>query len=67
MSGLQYQDPVSWAHAQEIETQRRADDNWSQHSGQSIGPAVPTTLNVDDWFQFFGIPNNDMAAMHGQY
>lgn len=65
--GPQYQDQVSWAQAQELEAQRRAEDSWSQHSGQSGGPLVPTTLNVDDWFQFFGIPNSDMAAMHGQY
>lgn len=66
---LQYQDQVSWAHAQSMEAQRQAaEDSWSQNSGHSGGgPAVPTTLNVDDWFQFFGIPNNDMAAMHGQY
>ena len=63
----QYQDPASWAHAQEVEAQRRTEDSWSQNSGQSGGPIVPTTLNVDDWFQFFGIPNSDMAAMHGQY
>lgn len=65
----QYHDQLSWAHAQDIEAQRRAEDSWSQHSGQSgtQGPAVPTTLDVNDWFQFFGIPNNDMAALHGQY
>ncbi|KAM5370533.1 hypothetical protein ACJZ2D_008466 [Fusarium nematophilum] len=28
-------------------------DSWSTASGQ--GQAVPTTLNVEDWFQFFGI------------
>ncbi|KAK7423783.1 Transcriptional activator of fatty acid utilization [Neonectria magnoliae] len=28
-------------------------DSWSTGSGQ--GQAVPTTLNVEDWFQFFGI------------
>lgn len=61
----QYQDHVSWVQAQEMNNQRQAEDSWSQHSGQSSG--VPTTLNVDDWFQFFGIPHSDIAAVHGQY
>ena len=30
------------------------DDNWS-NSSMSQGPTVPTALNVEDWFQFFGI------------
>ncbi|RAH82884.1 cutinase transcription factor 1 alpha [Aspergillus japonicus CBS 114.51] len=29
------------------------DDNWSTSSRS--GPTAPTTLNVEDWFQFFGI------------
>jgi len=33
-------------------------DTWSNSSLQ--GPAVPTTLNVEDWFQFFGI-NSDLS------
>ncbi|KAI1337433.1 fungal-specific transcription factor domain-containing protein [Xylariaceae sp. FL0016] len=33
-------------------------DSWSTGSGQ--GPAVPATLNVEDWFQFFGINGNDV-------
>ncbi|RFU35636.1 hypothetical protein B7463_g667, partial [Scytalidium lignicola] len=37
-------------------------DSWSNTSGQ--GPAVPTTLNVEDWFQFFGI-NGDFSGMNG--
>ncbi|KAL2023975.1 hypothetical protein VTK56DRAFT_210 [Thermocarpiscus australiensis] len=28
-------------------------DSWSSSSAQ--GPSVPSTLNVEDWFQFFGI------------
>ncbi|KAF2725949.1 hypothetical protein K431DRAFT_308973 [Polychaeton citri CBS 116435] len=32
------------------------DDQWS--NGSSTGPIVPTTLNVGDWFEFFGIPNS---------
>jgi len=37
-------------------------DTWSNTSGQ--GPAVPTTLNVEDWFQFFGI-NGDFSGLNG--
>ncbi|OTB03319.1 hypothetical protein M426DRAFT_321889 [Hypoxylon sp. CI-4A] len=33
-------------------------DSWSTGSAQ--GQAVPSTLNVEDWFQFFGINGNDM-------
>jgi len=37
-------------------------DSWSNSSLQ--GPAVPTTLNVEDWFQFFGINGSDMSGMN---
>ncbi|KAI1736583.1 fungal-specific transcription factor domain-containing protein [Xylaria scruposa] len=33
-------------------------DSWSTASGQ--GQPVPATLNVEDWFQFFGINGNDV-------
>ncbi|PNS14656.1 Cutinase transcription factor 1 alpha [Sphaceloma murrayae] len=43
-----------------------ADDTWSNSS--TGGPIVPTTLNVGDWFEFFGIPNNgEMNGLHAQY
>ncbi|KIN08397.1 hypothetical protein OIDMADRAFT_152660 [Oidiodendron maius Zn] len=35
-------------------------DSWSNSSAQ----AVPTTVNVEDWFQFFGI-NGDLSGMNG--
>lgn len=35
-------------------------DTWSSTSGQ----AVPATLNVEDWFQFFGI-NGDFSGLNG--
>ncbi|KAG9243410.1 fungal-specific transcription factor domain-containing protein [Calycina marina] len=35
-------------------------DTWSNGSAQ----AVPTTVNVEDWFQFFGI-NGDLSGMNG--
>lgn len=40
----------------------RADDTWS--SSSYSGPIVPTTLNVGDWFEFFGIPNGDLSALN---
>ncbi|CAD0095538.1 unnamed protein product [Aureobasidium vineae] len=51
------------------ENQQRAnmDDTWSNNSGSTGGgPIVPTTLNVGDWFEFFGIPNGDISALHAQ-
>lgn len=33
-------------------------DSWS--TGSTGGQPVPATLNVEDWFQFFGINGNDM-------
>lgn len=43
------------------------DDTWSNNSGSTGGgPIVPTTLNVGDWFEFFGIPNGDISALHAQ-
>ncbi len=41
--------------------QQRSDDTWS--SSSHSGPIVPTTLNVGDWFEFFGIPNGDISAL----
>ncbi|KAI1876830.1 uncharacterized protein JN550_000902 [Neoarthrinium moseri] len=33
-------------------------DSWS--TGSAAAPPVPATLNVEDWFQFFGINGNDV-------
>jgi len=33
----------------------QSEDAMSVNSNMSQGPIVPTTLNVEDWFQFFGI------------
>ncbi|EEP77823.1 cutinase transcription factor 1 alpha [Uncinocarpus reesii 1704] len=38
------------------------DDNWS-NSSRGQGPVVPPTLNVEDWFQFFGINGLDSLGM----
>lgn len=56
-----HQDPQAWAQMQAMQQQQRADDQWSNTS--STGPIVPTTLNVGDWFEFFGLPNGDIHAL----
>lgn len=64
-------DPQGWADLQpglgggggQQHQQRVPDDQWSNSSG--TGPIVPTTLNVGDWFEFFGIPNGDLGALGG--
>lgn len=54
------QDPQAWAQMQAMQQQaqqqhqqggQRPDDAWSNHSGSTGGPIVPTTLNVGDWFE----------------
>jgi hypothetical protein len=62
-----FQDPQAqqWHQMHQMSQQgsRIPDDQWSQTS--STGPIVPTTLNVGDWFEFFGIPNGDVSALGG--
>lgn len=59
------QDPNAWAQIQAMQAQNpRPEDTWS--SSSTSGPIVPTTLNVGDWFEFFGIPNGgDVGSMAG--
>lgn len=68
------QNGAEWSHlhaTQPQQQQARSEDQWSNTS--SMGPSVPTTLNVGDWFEFFGIPNGAgaeypaVSAMGGQY
>ncbi|KAL8707885.1 MAG: hypothetical protein Q9220_007169 [cf. Caloplaca sp. 1 TL-2023] len=59
MQGLQQ--PNSWPNEYHGENQS-PEDSWS-NSSRNKGPVAPTTLNVEDWFQFFGI-NGDMGAMN---
>ncbi|KAI5366138.1 hypothetical protein Slin14017_G037780 [Septoria linicola] len=63
---MQYhQDPAAWAQLNTMGDQSRADDSWS-NSSSAGGPIVPTTLNVGDWFEFFGIPNgSDINGLNG--
>ena len=59
------QDPNAWAHIQAFQGQGQpSDDQWSTSS--TSGPVAPTTLNVGDWFEFFGIPNGgDLSSLNG--
>ncbi|KAI9652219.1 MAG: Transcriptional activator of fatty acid utilization [Alyxoria varia] len=67
-SAMPTQDPTGWgAQLGEFGEQQgqgiMSDDGWS-NSSMSQGPIVPTTLNVEDWFQFFGI-NGDLSGGAG--
>lgn len=52
-----HQDPAAWNQMHSMGNQSRPDDQWSNSASSTGGPIVPTTLNVGDWFEFFGIPN----------
>ncbi|TID23495.1 cutinase transcription factor 1 alpha [Venturia nashicola] len=48
-------DPNAWSGLDPMGQQTTpGDDTWS-NSSKGQGPIVPTTLNVEDWFHFFGI------------
>ncbi|KAK4551453.1 Transcriptional activator of fatty acid utilization [Recurvomyces mirabilis] len=55
------QDSQAWsqlqAGLQAHQQHQQMEDQWSTSS--STGPIVPTSLNVGDWFEFFGVPNGD--------
>ncbi|KAF2164343.1 hypothetical protein M409DRAFT_67875 [Zasmidium cellare ATCC 36951] len=61
-----HQDPAAWAQLNMHNQQPPPpDDQWS-NSSSAGGPIVPTTLNVGDWFEFFGIPNgSDINGLNG--
>ncbi|RKU48936.1 Transcriptional activator of fatty acid utilization [Coniochaeta pulveracea] len=44
------------------QTGQSPSDSWSTGSAQ--GQPVPSTLNVEDWFQFFGINGDNAAALN---
>ncbi|ORY03666.1 fungal-specific transcription factor domain-domain-containing protein [Clohesyomyces aquaticus] len=50
--------PQAWAQQMDMMSQHQqgaaTDDAWS-NSSNGLNPIVPTTLNVEDWFHFFGI------------
>lgn len=58
-------DPAAWAQFNAQNGSRPTDDQWS-NSSSAGGPIVPTTLNVGDWFEFFGIQNAaDIQGLNG--
>ncbi|TKA68670.1 Cutinase transcription factor 1 alpha [Cryomyces minteri] len=58
-------DHTGWAQMDGMgQHPQQNDDAWS-NSSRGQGPIVPTTLNVGDWFEFFGIPNGDMNGLNG--
>ncbi|OQO05452.1 Cutinase transcription factor 1 alpha [Cryoendolithus antarcticus] len=65
-------DPNTWAHMPNMSASGAGrgmeSDQWSNaSSGNGFGGSVvPTTLNVGDWFEFFGIPNgSSLDALGG--
>jgi hypothetical protein len=64
--------PQAWAQQMEMMQQNQQqhgaqDDTWSQSSGGRHNPVVPMSLNVDDWFNFFGINGEaDMSHLFQQ-
>ncbi|KAF1960799.1 hypothetical protein CC80DRAFT_489046 [Byssothecium circinans] len=66
MSGFDQTNPQAWAQQMDMMAQNQQnaaqDDNWSNSSNGRHNPIVPTTLNVEDWFHFFGINGEGMDA-----
>ncbi|KAJ4291782.1 Transcriptional activator of fatty acid utilization [Kalmusia sp. IMI 367209] len=58
MPGFDHNNPQAWAQQIDMMQQNQqnasGDDNWSNSSNGRQNPIVPTTLNVEDWFNFFG-------------
>ncbi|KJX98735.1 cutinase transcription factor 1 alpha like protein [Zymoseptoria brevis] len=60
-----HHDATAWTSMNQANT-ARSDDVWSNSSSTTGGPIVPTTLNVGDWFEFFGIQNaGDLNGLNG--
>ncbi|KAJ8604954.1 hypothetical protein MRB53_041630 [Persea americana] len=59
---VQQNDPHGWAHVENLNAQKQRNEETISNSSMSQGPVAPATLNVEDWFQFFGINglNSDM-------
>ncbi|KAF2113345.1 fungal-specific transcription factor domain-containing protein [Lophiotrema nucula] len=57
--GFDQNDPQAWSQQMDMMAQNQQaganDDAWSNSSNGRHNPIVPTTLNVEDWFHFFGI------------
>ncbi|KAF1843553.1 cutinase transcription factor 1 alpha [Cucurbitaria berberidis CBS 394.84] len=66
--GVDHNNPQAWAQQMEMMSQNQQqhgaqDDTWSNSSGSRHNPIVPMSLNVDDWFNFFGI-NGETDMTH---
>ncbi|KAI0615291.1 cutinase transcription factor 1 alpha [Pyrenophora tritici-repentis] len=63
---------LAWQQQMEMMSQNQQqhgaqDDAWSSSSGGRHNPIVPMSLNVDDWFNFFGINGEaDMSHLFQQ-
>ncbi|KAJ8123146.1 hypothetical protein ONZ43_g832 [Nemania bipapillata] len=60
LGGFQAQSSTLWpgGDVNAMQEGHSPSDSWSTGSGQ--GQPVPATLNVEDWFQFFGINGNEV-------
>jgi hypothetical protein len=71
-SGYEHNNTQAWQQQMEMMSQNQQqhsaqDDAWSQSSGGRHNPIVPMSLNVDDWFNFFGINGEaDMSHLFQQ-
>ncbi|USP77404.1 uncharacterized protein yc1106_04678 [Curvularia clavata] len=71
-SGYDQNNSQAWQQQMEMMSQNQQqhggqDDAWSNSSGGRPNPIVPMSLNVDDWFNFFGINGEtDMSHLFQQ-
>lgn len=71
-SGYESNNNQAWQQQVEMMSQNQQqhggqDDAWSNSSGGRHNPIVPMSLNVDDWFNFFGINGEtDMSHLFQQ-
>ena len=57
---------MNWAGMENMlagQMESQQEDNWSTSSTSANAPVVPGTLNVEDWFQFFGIQGQDLNGL----
>lgn len=50
-----HNDPGAWAQMDSMNQANASNEETWSNSSRGQGPIVPTTLNVEDWFNFFGI------------
>ncbi|KAF2433568.1 hypothetical protein EJ08DRAFT_658091 [Tothia fuscella] len=64
MGGGMNGDANAWAQVEAMNNQQGQNEETWSNSSRGNGPIVPTTLNVEDWFHFFGI-HGDTSGMNG--